>query len=150
MEPSRCRQALLRRDRCGEEGGPRQIASGLREHYSLEEMLDRKVLVVCNLKAAKIVGFSSNGMVLAAKSEEGKKVELISPPKDATVGERVFIEGLSGDALSSAQVKKRKVWDSVSKGLRTGDDGVATWDGKEIRTIAGVCKADSLVGAPIS
>lgn len=51
----------------GEEGGPRQIASGLREHYTLEDMQDRKVLVVCNLKAAKIVGFASNGMVLAAK-----------------------------------------------------------------------------------
>ena len=52
-----------------EEGadGPRQIASGLREHYSLEEMQDRKVLVVCNLKAAKMQGFSSSGMVLAAK-----------------------------------------------------------------------------------
>ena len=51
----------------GEEDGPRQIASGLREHYTLDEMQDRKVLVVCNLKAAKIVGFNSNGMVLAAK-----------------------------------------------------------------------------------
>ncbi len=51
----------------GEEGGPREIASGLREHYSLDDMQDRKVLVVCNLKPAKIVGFTSNGMVLAAK-----------------------------------------------------------------------------------
>ena len=51
----------------GEEGGPRQIASGLREHYTLEEMQDKKVLVVANLKAANIVGFKSNGMVLAAK-----------------------------------------------------------------------------------
>jgi methionyl-tRNA synthetase len=50
-----------------EEEGPRQIASGLRGHYTLAEMQDRRVLVVCNLKAAKIVGFSSNGMVLAAK-----------------------------------------------------------------------------------
>jgi methionine--tRNA ligase beta chain len=46
---------------------PRQIASGLREHYTLEQMLNRKVLVVCNLKSAKIVGFASSGMVLAAK-----------------------------------------------------------------------------------
>ena len=51
----------------GEDDGPRQIASGLREHYTLEEMQGRKVIVVCNLKAAKIVGFNSNGMVLAAK-----------------------------------------------------------------------------------
>lgn len=46
---------------------PRQITSGLREHYSLEDMQDRKVLVVCNLKSSKIVGFVSEGMVLAAK-----------------------------------------------------------------------------------
>ena len=51
----------------GEETGPREIASGLRQHYTLEDMQDREVLVVCNLKAAKIVGFVSNGMVLAAK-----------------------------------------------------------------------------------
>jgi len=50
----------------GEEN-KREIASGLREHYTLEDMEGRKVLVVCNLKAAKIVGFASNGMVLAAK-----------------------------------------------------------------------------------
>jgi aminoacyl tRNA synthase complex-interacting multifunctional protein 1 len=35
---------------CGEEGGPRQIASGLRHHYSEEDMLGKKVLVVANLK----------------------------------------------------------------------------------------------------
>ena len=132
----------------GEEGGPRQIASGLRQHYTLEEMQDRKVLVVCNLKAAKIVGFSSNGMVLAAKGEE--KVELVSPPADSQIGERVFIDGLSGEPLSSAQMKKKKVWDTVAKDLKTGENGVATWDGKEIKTSVGVCSAASLVGAPIS
>lgn len=130
------------------EDAPRQIASGLREHYTLEDMQDRLVLVVCNLKAAKIVGFSSNGMVLAAKGED--KVELITPPEGSKVGELVFIEGLTGEPLSSAQVKKKKTWDKVAKGLKTGDGGVATWDGKTIQTSAGACKAASLVGAPIS
>ena len=51
---------------CGEET-PRQICSGLREHYSPEEMTGRKVLVVCNLKESKFRGFMSYGMVLAAK-----------------------------------------------------------------------------------
>lgn len=36
----------------GEEGGPRQIASGLRPHYSEEEMLGKRVLVVANLKVS--------------------------------------------------------------------------------------------------
>lgn len=129
---------------------PRQIASGLRGHYELDQLQNQKVLVVCNLKAAKIVGFASSGMVLAAKAEDGSKVELITPPSDAQVGERVFIDGLTGDAASSAQVKKKKIWDKVAKGLKTGDGGIATWDGKEIKTSAGPCKAESLVGVSIS
>jgi methionine--tRNA ligase beta chain len=134
----------------GEESGPREIASGLREFYSLEDMQDRLVLVVCNLKSAKIVGFNSNGMVLAAKAEDGSKVELITPPEGSTVGERVFIEGLTGEPFSAAQMKKKKTWDVVAKELRTGEDGVATWQGKTIQTTAGACRAASLVGAPIS
>ena len=134
----------------GEQEGPREIASGLRDFYSLDDMLDRKVLVVCNLKATKLVGFTSNGMILAAKSEDGSTVELIDVPGDAAVGERIYIDGLSGEPLSSTQVKKKKVWEAVSNGLRTGEGGIATWDGKKMMTTAGVCKAASLVGAPIS
>ena len=134
----------------GEESGPREIASGLRGHYTLEEMQDRLVLVVCNLKAATIVGFSSNGMVLAAKGEDGSTVELVTPPEGSKIGERVYIEGLSGEPYSSTQCKKKKTWNNVSKDLKTGEDGVATWDGKVIQTSAGPCKAASLVGAPIS
>ena len=132
----------------GEESGPREIASGLRQHYTLEEMQDRLVLVVCNLKAAKIGGFSSNGMVLAAKDDG--KVELINPPEGSKIGERVFIEGLEGEPISSAQMKKKKTWDKVAKELKTGDGGIATWSGKTIQTSAGPCSAASLVGAPIS
>mmetsp|Transcript_13862 Transcript_13862/g.19854 ORF Transcript_13862/g.19854 Transcript_13862/m.19854 type:complete len:853 (+) Transcript_13862:182-2740(+) len=133
-----------------ENGGVREIASGLRPHYSLDELKERLVLVVCNLKAAKIVGFTSNGMVLAAKSTDGTKVELIDPPKDSVVGERVYIDDLDGEPFSPAQVKKKKLFDVVAKGLTTGHNGVAIWDGKEIRTKTGTCAAASLVGAPIS
>lgn len=59
------------------EDAPREIASGLRQHYDIEAMQDRKVLVVCNLKAAKIVGFSSNGMVLAAKVRRRRRFEVL-------------------------------------------------------------------------
>lgn len=86
----------------------------------------------------------------SSKSDDGKQVELVSPPADAPVGERVFIDGLSGEPLSSAQVKKKKVWESVAKGLKTGEKGVATWDGKDIVTSVGACSAFSLVGAQIS
>ncbi|RLN10132.1 hypothetical protein BBJ28_00023514, partial [Nothophytophthora sp. Chile5] len=48
------------------EDAPRQIASGLVYHYSLEEMQGRRVLVLCNLKPRNLVGFRSHGMVMCA------------------------------------------------------------------------------------
>jgi aminoacyl tRNA synthase complex-interacting multifunctional protein 1 len=72
------------------EDAPREICSGLRDYYSLDDLQGRKVLVVCNLKAAKIVGFTSNGMVLAAKLDG--KVELVEPPADAEIGSRVTLD----------------------------------------------------------
>jgi tRNA-binding EMAP/Myf-like protein len=54
------------------EDAPRRIASGLREHYSLEEMQGRKLIVVCNLKEAKLVGFVSQGMSLLPNLPMGK------------------------------------------------------------------------------
>jgi len=132
------------------ESEPRAIASGLREFYQLEKFQSKKVLVVCNLKASKIVGFSSNGMVLAAKNADGSKVELIVPPEESKVGERVFIEGLEGSPFSSAQVKKKKIMENVALKLRTGENCVAMWDGNAIMTSAGPCAAATLIGASIS
>ena len=56
---------------------PRTVASGLRDHYTLEQMQDRRVLVVCNLPKRNMGKgknrFSSLGMVLCAeKSVDGK------------------------------------------------------------------------------
>ena len=111
-------------------------------------MQDRKVLVVCNMKPQKLVGFESNGMVLAAKGEG--KVELVEPPADTPIGERVFIEGLTGEPASSTQVKKKKIFEEVAKKLKTNAEGVATWDDKVVQTSLGPCKAASLQNAPIS
>ncbi|KAJ1486007.1 hypothetical protein T484DRAFT_1791487 [Baffinella frigidus] len=62
---------------------PRQVASGLRAHFTLETFCPgRKVVVVTNLKAAKMAGAESAGMVVACVHPEGK-VELLDPPADA-------------------------------------------------------------------
>ena len=66
------------------------------------------------------------------------------------VGERVFIEGLAGEPVMSAQVKKKKIWENVAKDLKTAEGAVATWAGKALLTSAGKCTAASLEGAPIS
>jgi methionine--tRNA ligase beta chain len=67
------------------EDAPRLILSGLRQHYTKEQMMGRKLLAFCNLKARNIGGIKSHGMVLCASSEDGSKVEFVDPPADAKV-----------------------------------------------------------------
>ncbi|EGZ07792.1 hypothetical protein PHYSODRAFT_250104 [Phytophthora sojae] len=116
---------------------PKQIASGLQPFYSLEEMQNRKVLVLLNLKPAKLGGFKSHGMVLCACDEAHENVQFVEPPADAKVGERVT-------------VKKQKVLEKVSPDFLTDDKCVATYKGEPIMTSAGPCTAKSLVKAFIS
>merc|ERR1711972_198940 len=68
----------------GDPEGPRQIVSGLREHYKLEEFKGKKLLAVCNMKPSKLVKVDSYGMVLCAK--KSGKVELITVPDDLEPG----------------------------------------------------------------
>lgn len=133
------------------EDAPRQIASGLRDYYTLEEMQGRRLIVVCNLKKASLMGFSSSGMVLCAKSADGK-VEFVTPPVDAPVGERIMLEGVSdSDPYSASQVKKYKVWEKLfAPHLTTDADGVATWQGRPLLTSAGNLTVKSAVNSPIS
>ena len=73
-----------------EEGNvvPREIASGLRAYYPTADLLEgRSVLVVCNLKEAKLAGFKSNGMVLCASNEDKSDVKFVDPPADSQPGE---------------------------------------------------------------
>lgn len=65
----------------------RTIVAGIAEHYSPEEIVGRQVLVVANLKPAKLMGIPSQGMVLAAKTEVDGKEKLVL----ATVGEKVAV-----------------------------------------------------------
>ncbi|MFT5726053.1 MAG: methionyl-tRNA synthetase [Desulforhopalus sp.] len=55
----------------------RTIVAGIAEHYSPEDLIGRQVIIVANLKPAKLMGIESNGMVLAAKDVGGEKESLI-------------------------------------------------------------------------
>ena len=96
-----------------------------------------------------MITLSSLSLILKISQGDGK-VELVTPPTGSKIGERVFIDGLVGEPMSSAQMKKKKVWETVAKDLKTGEGGVATWDGKVIQTSAGPCSVASLVGTPIA
>lgn len=72
------------------EAEPRTIVSGLVKYVALEDMQQRPVLVLCNLKPRNMRGIKSFGMVLAASNEEHTLVEPLTPPAGAQPGERVW------------------------------------------------------------
>ena len=66
----------------------RQIVSGIKKWYSPEEMVGKKVMVLVNLKPAKLAGVLSEGMILCAEDENGNIV-LMKPEKDVPAGAKI-------------------------------------------------------------
>ena len=60
---------------------------------TLEEMLADKIIVFANMKPKKLAGIPSEGMVLCASNADHTIVELMRPPNNSVVGERVTLEG---------------------------------------------------------
>ena len=58
----------------------RTILSGIKKWYKPEDMVGKKVMVICNLAPRKIAGFESQGMLLCAESADGE-ISLMTPDK---------------------------------------------------------------------
>lgn len=63
----------------GEEIGKRTVCAGLKEYYSKEDLMNRKVVYFSNLKPRKMRGIMSEGMLFAAFTEDDKIVNLLNP-----------------------------------------------------------------------
>ena len=59
----------------------RTVVSGIAKHYTAEEMVGKKVVLVANLKPAKLRGILSEGMILCAEDENGA-LSLVTTDKD--------------------------------------------------------------------
>ena len=66
----------------------RQIVSGIKSSYSPEEMVGKKVMVLTNLKPAKLAGILSEGMILCAEDADGN-LALVAPEKDMPAGAEI-------------------------------------------------------------
>ena len=62
-------------------GEIRTVASGLQKHLSLEQMQDKLVVIITNLKPRTLAGWESHGMVLVAESQDNQTLELLVPPE---------------------------------------------------------------------
>ncbi|PAV16938.1 nucleic acid-binding protein [Pyrrhoderma noxium] len=144
----------------GEETGPRTVVSGLVNYIPIENMRDKILVGVCNLKPANMRGIKSFAMVLCASSKEGKEggIELIQPPPDSQPGDRIYFEGEKFENASplSQLNPKKKIFETVQPGFTTLESREAAWidpvtkSVHKIRSAKGVCQAPTLVGASLS
>ncbi|XP_009363792.1 methionine--tRNA ligase, cytoplasmic [Pyrus x bretschneideri] len=116
----------------------RQVVSGLAKYISPEELTNRHVVLVTNVKPGKLRDVMSQGLVLCASSEDHTLVEPLLPPQGAKLGERVSFSGVDGKPEDVLNPKKKQL-DKITPNLFTDDKGVATFRGIPFMTSAGPC-----------
>uniref|UniRef100_A0A803M5F8 tRNA-binding domain-containing protein n=2 Tax=Chenopodium quinoa TaxID=63459 RepID=A0A803M5F8_CHEQI len=137
------------------EDEPRTICSGLVKYVPIDQIQDKKVLVLANLKPRNMRGIKSNGMLMAASDASHENVELLVPPEDSVPGERIWFgseeEKENQTAAATAnQIQKKKIWELVQPHLKTDAACIAMLDGHYMRTSAGPVVSKSLKDANIS
>jgi len=70
-------------------GEERLIAAGIKQYYTKEELIGKKIAVVANLEPRKLRGIMSHGMLLAASNEDKSSVVLLTLDKDLPNGSKI-------------------------------------------------------------
>ncbi|KAK6456551.1 G4 quadruplex nucleic acid binding protein [Scheffersomyces xylosifermentans] len=136
----------------GDEEGPRIVCSGLVKYIPIEELQQRYVVVVANLKPVTMRGVKSCAMVLCASKDD--TVEFVNPPAGSKAGEKIFFEGFNGTPEKQLNPKK-KVWEAVQPGFSTNEKLEVTYteEGKEPKRLVNergeLCKNSSIVNAEV-
>ncbi|KAJ8403680.1 hypothetical protein AAFF_G00350060 [Aldrovandia affinis] len=125
----------------------RTVVSGLVKHVPLEQLQNRMVVLLCNLRPTKMRGVLSQAMVMCASSSE--RVEILDPPSGAVPGDRVTFQSFPGEPDKELSPKK-KVWEKVQADLRTDGKCVATYKDAafEVRG-KGLCKSQTMSNSGI-
>ncbi|XP_057651556.1 aminoacyl tRNA synthase complex-interacting multifunctional protein 1 [Diorhabda carinulata] len=101
---------------------PRTVCSGLVKYVPMEDLQNKMVVVLCNLKPVKMRGITSEAMVMCAvQTEEGGSIiETIIPPENSNPGDLVHCEGYTRQPDSIMNPKK-KIFETVAPDLHTND-----------------------------
>ncbi|CAF1226114.1 unnamed protein product [Rotaria sp. Silwood1] len=126
---------------------PRTVCSGLVKHLQTSDLDQKLVIVLCNLKPAKMRGITSEAMVMCASTPD--KVEILEPPSNSKPGDRVQCEGYDCSS-PDAQIKK-ELCDQILPDMTTNDKGEATFKGVlwKVANVQGLIKSKTLVNVPI-
>jgi aminoacyl tRNA synthase complex-interacting multifunctional protein 1 len=119
----------------------RTVCSGLAGLIPLEEMQNRLVVVVANLKPVNMRSIKSCAMVLAASPRDDEShagpVELVSPPAGSKAGDRVYFDTWQGEPEKQLNPKK-KVFETVSPGFTTTDSFVVAFEKSRVPEVQGL------------
>lgn len=113
---------------CGE-GYKREIVAGLAKFVPAEELANRSVVVLCNLKPSKLRGHLSEGMILCATAADS--IEPIVPPENAQPGDIVHCESYDRAPVETPR-NKNKLFDPIAVDLKTNDELVACYKGSHL------------------
>ncbi|XP_010505817.1 PREDICTED: aminoacyl tRNA synthase complex-interacting multifunctional protein 1 isoform X2 [Camelina sativa] len=116
----------------------RQVVSGLAKFCNPDDLTNRLVALITNVKPGKLRDVMSQGLVLCASSEDHSVVEPLLPPAGAKPGERVSFAGIEGKPEDVLNPKKKQL-EKITPGLYTDENGVATYKGIPFMTSAGPC-----------
>ncbi|KAF8085692.1 hypothetical protein N665_0650s0005 [Sinapis alba] len=120
------------------EGKVRQVVSGLAKFCSPDDLANRLVALITNVKPGKLRDVMSEGLVLCASNEDHSVVEPLLPPAGAKPGERVSFSGVEGKPEDVLNPKKKQL-EKITPNLYTDESGVATYKGIPFMTSAGPC-----------
>nr|XP_023489957.1 tyrosine--tRNA ligase, cytoplasmic isoform X1 [Equus caballus] len=133
------------------EAEPRTVVSGLVQFVPKEELQDRLVVVLCNLKPQKMRGVESQGMLLCASLEGvSRKVEPLDPPAGSAPGERVFVKGFEKGQPDEELKPKKKVFEKLQADFKISEECIAQWKQTNLMTKLGSISCKSLRGGNIS
>ncbi|KAJ0103470.1 hypothetical protein Patl1_06769 [Pistacia atlantica] len=120
------------------EANLRQVVSGLAKYCNPDELTNRRVVLITNVKPGKLRDVVSEGLVLCASNEDHTVVEPLLPPEGAKPGERVSFSGIDGKPEDVLNPKKKQL-EKITPHLFTDEKGVATFKGIPFMTSAGPC-----------
>ncbi len=99
------------------------------------------------MKPTKFKGIISEAMILCASTPE--KTEILIPPKNSAIGDRISVDGYSGEPAKEIN-KKNKIFDLIKVDLKTNENNVATYKGKPLEIVnKGVVTSLTLKNAQI-
>ncbi|XP_058576118.1 aminoacyl tRNA synthase complex-interacting multifunctional protein 1-like [Neofelis nebulosa] len=128
------------------ETAPRTVVSGLVNHVPLEQTQNRMVILLCNLKPAKMRGVISQAVVRCASSPE--KAEILAPPTGSVPGDRIVFDAFPGEP--DKELNPKKIWEQIQPDLCTKDECVATYKGVPFEVKGkGVCRAQTMANSGI-